>query len=221
MVKISRLQIAAYVCVRISGGSSVFSLKALPPSRAEPTPLADNLLHLLAYLSTVPLWSKLCFDQRGRRDGRSRRTFFGSTPKSLQARRCEISWSRIALPAATRRSLNVVRSLPADLSARYCRASYRPAAARAWHSHLQGTLAGQLRKHLCPVSGFQLIKCGGAQAAATTHFGCRHACLLLLNHRNNLCLGKTALSHMFAPSWLGKIYTKVRDFAGGRNLSTY
>jgi hypothetical protein len=43
---------------------------------------------------------------------------------------------------------------------------------------------------------------------ATTHFGCRHACLLLLNHPNNLRLGKAA------PSWLSKLYIKVRDHAG-------
>ncbi|PVH27206.1 hypothetical protein, partial [Pararhodobacter oceanensis] len=43
-------------------------------------------------------------------------------------------------------------------------------------------------------------------------------CFLLLNHPNNLRLSKTALSHMFAPSWLSKLYIKVRDLAGGRSL---
>ncbi|WP_205961632.1 hypothetical protein, partial [Pararhodobacter oceanensis] len=42
-------------------------------------------------------------------------------------------------------------------------------------------------------------------------------CFLLLNHPNNLRLSKTALSHMFAPSWLSKLYIKVRDLAGGRS----
>ncbi|MEY8829069.1 hypothetical protein AB9K34_11750, partial [Sedimentitalea sp. XS_ASV28] len=46
----------------------------------------------------------------------------------------------------------------------------------------------------------------------------RHARLLLLDHPDNLRLGKTALSHSSAPSRLGRLYIMMRDFAGGRSV---
>ncbi|MEY8830974.1 hypothetical protein AB9K34_21595, partial [Sedimentitalea sp. XS_ASV28] len=48
----------------------------------------------------------------------------------------------------------------------------------------------------------------------------RHARLLLLDHPDNLRLGKTALSHSSAPSRLGRLYIMMRDFAGGRSLGS-
>lgn len=67
-----------------------FQHHANPPI-AKPPPLGRDGLHLFSDLWIVPLSSKLRFDCRGRRDGRSRRTVLGSAPTSLHARRCEIS----------------------------------------------------------------------------------------------------------------------------------
>ncbi|MFT4783124.1 MAG: hypothetical protein ACI9IV_000856 [Paracoccaceae bacterium] len=50
------------------------------------------------------------------------------------------------------------------------------------------------------IFGFELVERRRAQAMPATHLCRRHPSFLLFEHPNNLGFGKTALSHLFAPS---------------------
>lgn len=166
--------------------------------------------------------------------GRSHSTILGSTPTRRQARRCEMSCSRIAFNAAARRSACVVNSFPAIPSTRGCPTSYRPAAACAWHSLLPATASWQRQRppllgHRCAISGcavhaaihrFVLVQGALAQAVFTSHLSSRHPRFLLFDHPSNLELGKTALSHLFT-SLKGRANSILNpgSFAGGQVTS--
>ena len=76
-------------------------------------------------------------------------------------------------------------------------------------------------RHVHPaIFGLQLVKTRVADAVLAANLCHSQSGFLLLNHPNNLRLGKTALSHASALSGLGRLYIIVKAFPGGRSIST-
>jgi hypothetical protein len=57
-----------------------------------------------------------------------------------------------------------------------------------------------LRDIHSPILRFELVERRWTETMPAAHLCSRHPSFLFLNHPNNLCLSKTALSHLFAPS---------------------